>query len=855
MTSLHYLLFSISEFLFIDHLILSMNSISSMIRYLLFILFISLILMGCRTTEMIPDEPDIQPKPEETADEVTETPPLMAADLEVNPKQELRAVWVATVANIDWPSAPGLPVEQQKKEMIDLLDRAAALHFNAIIFQVRPAADALYNSPYEPWSYYLTGKMGEAPLPAYDPLEFAVREAHKRGMELHAWFNPYRALHPTHRSEISPDHISQTHPDFVHQYGDFLWLDPGNPEAKEHTINVILDVVERYDIDGVHFDDYFYPYPSYADGDDFPDSLSWQLANNNGNTLSRDNWRRENVNSLMKEISQRIKEIKPHVKFGISPFGIWRPGYPENTTGFDAFTMLYADARLWLKEGWVDYFTPQIYYRMDQIAQPFPVMLRWWAEQNHHERHLWPGLFTSRVRTTDVTWPVQEIKGQVYTARGFPGVNGTVHFSMRTFLENSDNINRQIAAGPHAVSSVVPPTPWLDYNKPALPEFSITDYGDRYTLRMAPGNREHVRWWVIRTIYDNFSETNVISGLYRDLVHYGGEAMIRPKQVFLSSINRTGVEGPVAKIDLIEENKKQPSVDLAERLVPRNEWAHSEPGGVEANAIRRNISMNDTLRFKDLTLIFSNIIRVAPVPAHLFKGTMNDDEPDAIGKETVTIQLYRNGVSETVTLQAGESLNWFGYHIGLLNIRFSDQLAEFELATTASLPVDRASLLETGSASNRLKVPHRIQKITLHHTGSPEPLTPRDDPATVLNNLLDWSFSDRNWWDVPYHYLIGLDGTIYEGRDADFAGDTNTAYDPRGHLLVSLIGNYNLQEPTSEQLEAIAELMAHSIQKYGLTIDDIYGHDELADTTCPGTYLRPFLDDGTLIRMVEEILE
>ncbi len=819
------------------------------------ILISSLLVISCRVVEPVADEPDLHPKPDEGIEDPTDVPPLMAADLDINPSQEFRAVWVATVANIDWPSKPGLPVEQQQQELIDLLNRAAALNFNAIFFQVRPAADALYNSPYEPWSYYLTGNMGEAPLPFYDPLEFAIREAHRRGMELHAWFNPYRALHPTNRSAISPDHISQTHPEYVLQYGDFLWLDPGNPEAREHTINVILDVVERYDIDGVHFDDYFYPYPSYAGGADFPDSLSWQRANEAGNTLPKDDWRRENVNSLMKEISGRIKEIKPHVKFGISPIGIWRPGYPENTTGFDAYEMLYADARLWLAEGWVDYFSPQIYYRMDQIAQPFSVMLRWWADQNKHDRHLWPGLFTSRLRTTDVTWPINEIKGQVYTTRGFPDVTGAVHFSMRTFLENSQNLNRLIAAGPHAVSSLVPPSPWLDYEKPSLPELSATDYGSHITLRMAPGGDENVRWWVLRSKYENFSEAEVLSGTRRNVVLYGGEPLIRPEKIFISAVNRTGIEGPVAKIAPERDAKQESLIDLSDKLIPRKEWAASKPGGVEANAIRKNISRHDTLRFRDLSLIFTDMLRAATIPDRLMKGVLQNDTTDAAPTESITIQLYRNGVSESVTLEAGESLNWFGYHIGLLNIRFADQLAEIELATTASLPVDRASALETGNASNRLKVPHRINKITLHHTGSREPLSPDDDPVDVLNSLFEWGSNERNWWDVPYHYLIDLDGNIYEGRDAAFAGDTNTTYDPRGHLLISLMGNYDLQEPTSAQLESIAKLTAHSIETYGLDIGSIYTHDDWADTTCPGINLRAYLDDGTLTRMVEELLD
>jgi hypothetical protein len=307
-------------------------------------------------------------------------------------------------------------------------------------------------------------------------------------------------------------------------------------------------------------------------------------------------------------------------------------------------------------------------------------------------------------------------------------------------------------------------------------------------------------------------------------------------------------------VDLDLKEEHDTSIDISDKLIPRNEWATSKPGGVEANAIRRNLTRNDTLRFQDLTLVVSQMMRTATVPGHLLKGHFGEEE-EVVETESVYVKLYRNGVSESKSIKQGEAFNWYGYHIGLLDINFENRLAQFEIATVASLPVDRAAFLEIRSASNRLRVPHRINKITLHHTGSREPLRPDDDPVDALNGLHDWGVREQNWWDLPYHYLIDLEGNIYEGRNTAYAGETNTSYDPRGHLLISLIGNYNLQEPTPQQLESAAKLMAYSIQKYGLSKEEIYGHDDWADTSCPGSYVSPFLNDGTILDMIEKWLE
>ena len=248
------------------------------------------------------------------------------------PMREFRAAWVATVANIDWPSKPGLASNEQQREFERIVDRAAELNLNALILQVRPAADALFPSAFEPWSPYLTGTMGQAPDPLYDPLKFAVETAHRHGIELHVWFNPYRALHKSFTGNISDDHISKTMPAAVKEYGGYLWLDPGDQQASQHSLDVMLDVVRRYDIDGIHMDDYFYPYPvTDAAGNEipFPDDESFAAARQAGYSGRRNDWRRSNVDALIQRLHMYTKRMKPWVRIGISPFGIWRPGHPR----------------------------------------------------------------------------------------------------------------------------------------------------------------------------------------------------------------------------------------------------------------------------------------------------------------------------------------------------------------------------------------------------------------------------------------------------------------------------------------------------------------------------------------------
>jgi uncharacterized lipoprotein YddW (UPF0748 family) len=402
--------------------------------------------------------------------------------------REFRAVWIATVANIDWPTKPGLSASAQRAEAISILNRVQSLNMNAVLLQVRPSADAIYPSTLEPWTEWLSGEQGRASADSgsganvYDPLAFWIAESKKRGIELHAWFNPYRARHTKATSPISKDHIANRAPNAVKPYGGFLWLDPGEKAAQDHSFAVIMDVLRRYDIDGVHFDDYFYPYPVVEQAGtqqpsaasnavsnalnqsspsmvnrtperdvDFPDEPSWRAYVASGGRLARADWRRDNVNRFVERIYKSVKAEKPWVRFGISPFGIGRPDRrPPGIVGFSQYDKLYADVELWLQRGWLDYLAPQLYWSIDQTPQAFGTLLNYWHSQNPLKRDIFPGLYTSRIDDTPRSWEAKEIENQIEMIRAKQGVaQGHIHFSMAPIAQNrrqiSETLNRQYA--------------------------------------------------------------------------------------------------------------------------------------------------------------------------------------------------------------------------------------------------------------------------------------------------------------------------------------------------------------------------------------------------------------------------
>jgi len=394
------------------------------------------------------------------------------------PKYEFRAAWVASVDNIDWPSKKGLPVDSQKVEFIRLLEMHKKNGMNALVVQVRPAADAFYSSPYEPWSEWLTGVQGKAPDPYYDPMTWMIEETHRRGMEFHAWCNPYRAVKTIGKSSIAADHITRKHPSWFVRFENTLYFDPGNKEVQQYVTMIIRDLVRRYDIDGLHFDDYFYPYDIVEGGPpgkDFPDNATYTRY---GGGMSIGDWRRSNVDSVIVMIGKAIKEEKPFCKFGISPFAIWRnhsqdPEGSETSGGVTDYDNLYANILLWLKRGWIDYVVPQIYFDFDHPRAPYGPLLDWWAKHSYG-KHCYIGLGIYKAFERIAAWhDPNQIPRQIRAMRTYPEVQGAVYFSSSSFNSNPFGWSDSLRNSYYNYPALIPPMLWLDSAKPHDPLFHL----------------------------------------------------------------------------------------------------------------------------------------------------------------------------------------------------------------------------------------------------------------------------------------------------------------------------------------------------------------------------------------------
>ena len=388
---------------------------------------------------------------------------LLTSNLFSQPKPEFRGVWIASVDNIDWPLKGMTNPDSQRVEFIRQLDMHKNNGMNAVIVQVRPAADAFYPSQLEPWSQWLTGVQGQPPSPYYDPLEFMIKETHKRGMEFHAWCNPYRADFKIGASSIAPNHVTKIHPEWFLNYGDKKYFDPASKEVQKFVVQVVTDIVHRYDVDAIHMDDYFYPYR--ITGKEFPDDDSYKRSNSK---LNKDDWRRSNVDSIMKMLSIAIKKEKPWVQFGISPFSVWRnkdkdPRGSDSKAGQTNYDDLYADILLWLKEKWVDYVAPQLYLEIGHDKIDYAKMLEWWSK-NSYGRNLYIGLGIYRSGSNAAWRNPNELPNQIKLLRQYPNVQGGIYFSSKSFNNNPNGWSDSLRNNYYKLQAATPQMDWLPRN-------------------------------------------------------------------------------------------------------------------------------------------------------------------------------------------------------------------------------------------------------------------------------------------------------------------------------------------------------------------------------------------------------
>ena len=407
-----------------------------------------------------------------------------------NPKYEFRAVWIATVDNIDWPIRGDYNPASQRAEFIRQLNMHQQNGMNAMIVQIRPAADAFYPSEYEPWSQWLTGTQGKAPSPFYDPLKFMIEETHKRGMEFHAWLNPYRANFNIKSASIAPNHITRQHPEWFLTYGTTKYFDPGNKDAQDFVVKVVRDIVRRYDVDAIHMDDYFYPYR--IPGKDFPDDKSFAQY---GNGMSRDDWRRANVDSIILKLSDAIKAEDPYCQFGISPFGVWRnndkdPEGSPTQAGQTNYDDLYADILLWLKEKWIDYVAPQLYWEMGHRIVAFETLIDWWSKHTYG-RHMYIGQGIYKTGERNASWKdPDQLPAQIRLIRTYPDqIQGSIYFSSKTFNTNPNGWNDSLQNHYYSTPALIPPMSWIDSDRPPQPSVvteQATPYDNSIKITVTP---------------------------------------------------------------------------------------------------------------------------------------------------------------------------------------------------------------------------------------------------------------------------------------------------------------------------------------------------------------------------------
>ncbi len=526
---------------------------------------------------------------------------LISFSLFAQPKREFRGVWIANVGNVDWPSAKGLSAEQQQQELIDLLDIIQRRGLNAVFFQIRNACDAVYESNLEPWSEWLTGRQGQSP--GYDPLAFMIQECRKRNLEIHAWLNPYRAVTDIRTSSLAPNHVARVRPDVLLSYGPLRILDPGRPEVRSFVSRVVMDVVRRYDVDGIHFDDYFYPYPQA--GFILNDNASFNQYN--PGFMNRADWRRNNVNLLIQAVSDSLRRVKPWVKFGVSPFGIWKnrssSSEGSNSRGFEAFSGNFADSRKWIQEGWVDYIAPQVYWSMGNGSANYSHLIPWWSE-NVSEPHLYIGHAVYKVNS-DANWRrPQELPNQIRYNRTFPNVQGSILFSAKILRNNPNRVCDLLCEDVYQSTALIPTMPWKNTTPPPIPTQLKAQLNDNNTVTLSwaypfipTSERDKARYFVVyRSSNQSSIDLRTGQSIRATVVKEDGrntfiftDLHVKPGTKYnytISAFNRLHNESRPTDVisitttqqavEVVEEPIK-PILPLAAQLQPATSAPHEEP--------------------------------------------------------------------------------------------------------------------------------------------------------------------------------------------------------------------------------------------------------------------------------------
>ena len=460
--------------------------------------------------------------------------------------RQFRGVWIATVRNLDWPSKPGLKNKVLKSEFIKQLDKLQEIGMNAVIVQIRPVGDAMYASPYEPWSEYLTGEQGKPPSRGFDPLSFMISETHKRCMEFHAWFNPFRAARDTATHFLVKTHIYFKHPEWFVSYGNQLYFDPGMVPARKFVEKVITDVVTRYDIDAVHFDDHYYPYR--LEGLQFPDTLSYKLYGENQN---RESWRRENINNLVRQLFDTINQLKPWVHFGISPFGVWRnrdrdPRGSATHTLQTNYDDLYGDALKWVSEEWLDYILPQCYQYLGRPIMDYRVVTRWWNE-NHGNVNFYIGQGPFRLGNPDrgIQWTIgNEIVRQLNYNDSIPDLMGSSYFRSQTFLENpakiSDTLKNHFYRYP-----ALPPISQHDALKSCeliITKVQVRKSKNYIVLKCNVNNIQNTRYFIVYGSKETHNPKHIMGMYSRNKIKLKRADLQRSPVLYLSALDRYRIE-------------------------------------------------------------------------------------------------------------------------------------------------------------------------------------------------------------------------------------------------------------------------------------------------------------------------